>query len=193
MPYRMTIKKLSLILFLFIPTLLSAQPVQSKNSINPNPDTAIAERFVTAFYFEAAGNGIASSINVEEKFLNVATLRVGVGGFGRVVVHTRESSNATYNSYIWKPVFVFSSSYLFFGPEKFLELGLGVTIQPPTSQGLAPYISDNTEALLPTMTIGYRYQPIESGFMFRLCFTPFIANDLSEITPYGGISLGHSF
>lgn len=192
MPYRMT-RKLSLILFLFIPALLSAQQVQSKSTINPTTDTSIAGRFVTAFYFEAAGNGMAASINIEEKFLNVATLRVGVGGFGRVEVHTRESSNATYNSYIWKPVFVFSSSYLLFGPEKFLELGLGVTIQPPSTQGYAPYIPDNTEAILPTMTIGYRYHPIESGFMFRVGFTPFIAPNLSEISPYGGISVGHTF
>lgn len=187
----MTIKTL-LLLLLVIPALLFAQPTVSEKS-NPNPDTAIAGRFVSAFYFEVGGNGLAGSFNLEEKFYNRATLRVGIGGFGRVHVHKRESSNATYNSYIWKPVFVVSSSYLFFGPSKFLEVGLGVSIQPPTSQGLAPYISDNTEALLPTMTIGYRYQPIESGFMFRLCFTPFIANDLSEITPYGGISLGHSF
>lgn len=150
------------------------------------------KRFVTSFYFEAAGNGIAASINVEEKFSNVATLRVGIGGFGRVEVHTKEGSSATHNEYMWKPVFVFSSSYLFFGPEKFLELGLGVTVQPPASQGYAPYIPDNDEAVLPTMTIGYRYQPIESGFMFRVGFTPFIANDLSSITPYGGISIGHT-
>ncbi len=156
-------------------------------------DTSSVPRFVTAFNVEIGGNGIAGSFNLEEKFYNRATLRVGIGGFGRVHVHKRESSNATYNSYIWKPVFVVSSSYLFFGPEKFLEVGLGVTIQPPTSQGLAPYISDNTEAILPTMTIGYRYQPVKSGFMFRVGFTPFIANDLGSITPYGGISLGHSF
>src|SRR6187402_543122 len=139
MPYRMKIKKRSLLLLLFIPALLSAQPKTNESSINPdpnpdpNPDTAVAGRFVTAFYFEAAGNGFACSINIEEKFLNVATLRVGFGGFGRVEVHTYESSNATHNAYIWKPVFVFSSSYLLFGPEKFLELGLGVTIQPPAS------------------------------------------------------------
>jgi hypothetical protein len=192
MPYRMT-KKLQLLFFLFIPTLLSAQSVQGINGINTTTDTSSAGRFVTAFYFEAAGNGLAGSINLEEKFLNVATLRVGVGGFGRVEVHTYENSNATHNSYIWKPVFVFSSSYLLFGPEKFLELGLGVTIQPPSSQGYAPYIPDNEEAILPTMTIGFRYHPIESGFMFRVCFTPFIANDLSQITPWGGISIGHSF
>jgi len=173
--------------------MLSAQQVESESNIAIDSVKPAAGRFVTAFYFEAAGNGLAASINLEEKFLNVATLRVGVGGFGRVEVHTRESSNATYNSYIWKPVFVFSSSYLLFGPEKFLELGLGVTIQPPSSQGYAPYIPDNEEAILPTMAIGYCYHPIESGFMFRVGFTPFIAHDLSAITPWGGISVGHTF
>lgn len=174
--------------------MLSAQQTSSGgNAIALDSVKPAAERFVTAFYFEAAGNGIAGSLNLEEKFYNVATLRIGIGGFGRVNVISREGSNSTRNIYLWKPVFVFASSYLFFGPEKFLELGLGVTIQPPSSQGYTPYVPNNDEAILPTMTIGYRYHPKESGFMFRVGFTPFIAPDLSEIIPYGGVSIGHTF
>lgn len=193
MPYQKLITISFLFFFIFLLSSLKAQEIQ--NTISPKPQDSIQDvpRFTTAFYFELGGNGIAGSLSLEEKFYNTATLRIGVGGFGRVHVHKRETSSSTYNAYIWKPVVVVSSSYLFFGPEKFLEAGFGVTIQPPTSQRLAPYIHDNVNAILPTMTLGYRYQPLESGFMFRVFFSPFIASTIGAITPYGGLSIGHTF
>jgi hypothetical protein len=42
-----------------------------------------------------------------------------------------------------------------------------------------------------TGTIGYRYQPNEGGFMWRIGFTPFLAG--GEFFPSGGISLGYGF
>src|SRR5688572_24479537 len=101
----MRVRPLFCYLFLLFPTVLFAQGVPRKNSIDPNGDMHIdtTKKFVTSFYFEAAGNGIAASVNLEEKFSNVVTLRAGIGGFGRVEVHTSEGSSATRNTYIWKP------------------------------------------------------------------------------------------
>ena len=42
-----------------------------------------------------------------------------------------------------------------------------------------------------TATIGYRYQPSNGGFLFRIGFTPFFAED--GFAASGGISLGFSF
>lgn len=158
---------------------------QLRDSVHTTP-------FTPSFYVEGAGNGISGSFNLDGKLFNQASLRLGVGGFGRVQVYSYESGG-TYNRYIWKTVVVVSGQYLFFGPEKFLEAGIGMTIQPENAQGYAPYVPDNTDSIIPTLTIGYRYQPLESGFMFRVGFTPFFSSDFSSVSPYGGLSIGHTF
>lgn len=44
---------------------------------------------------------------------------------------------------------------------------------------------------IPTLRVGYRYQPAKGGFLFRAGFTPFITG--LDFTPWGGLSFGYTF
>lgn len=65
-----------------------------------------------------------------------------------------------------------------------LEFGTGIV---PVIDGFDGEKFASFEAL----TIGYRYQPQKSGFLFRVSFTPlFNFPDKGDTQPWGGISIG---
>ena len=139
-----------------------------------------------AIYLEIGGQGIGVSLNYEKKIHDNFSIRIGasymiLGAGGILGVN-----------YITHP----ESSH-------HLEIGLGVTYM------YASLVYDGISAaedLLPSLSVGYRYQPPERGFFFRAAFTTFF--DLTEkssdrfgsgenlsvvFIPLGGVALGWSF
>lgn len=57
--------------------------------------------------------------------------------------------------------------------------------------GLALFVPFSTNMTFPSIRIGYRYQPLEKGFLFRVGFTPMLIS--SVLIPWAGISVGYAF
>lgn len=172
-------------------TSLSAQEVFKRQSLN-------------VVYVEALGSGKWYSLNYERIIENDWSVRLGVSflpqrvenGFGRyglldltlpcTITHLLHLGNSAHN----------------------IELGVGAS---PTltfatfDGGLSNGSAYNTysRTLLNTRAIalvGYRFQPIESGLVFRITFTPsveFVPGVSPPLAPpqllYGGISIGYAF
>lgn len=138
-----------------------------------------------AVYIEGLGNGGLYSLNYDHRFANDLSVRAGFSawwlggtnegfGFGLIAL----------------PLTV---NYLLGGNGEYLELGWGLvpgifgaslTLFGQTSTASQPFIFG-------TGIIGYRYQPIKSGMIFRIDFTPLFT--LKGLLPWGGISLGYAF
>jgi len=118
-----------------------------------------------ALYIELLGNGGFISANYERFLTQDIGLRIGMGsyfGWGEVTF----------------PVMV---NYCI-GKEYRFEIGVGLQHVP----------EGKWDGTLACATIGYRYQAINGGFVFRVGFTPFIGEG-GEIVFLGGLSFGHAF
>jgi len=147
-------------------------------------NSAASAQFVrNSLYFELAGNGGLYSINYDRLFSENFGGRIGF-------------------SYIPKLEFIFSSvnditiipitlNYLTRSAHK-LELGAGIAVIHISGGELFGFKADKgASGVVGTGTIGYRYQPQDGGFLFRIGFTPFFTPD--GIKPFAGISLGTAF
>ena len=135
-----------------------------------------------SIFVELGGNGALYSLNYDHKFFDHASARVG----GMYLPLSASDSEDRVNIALF-PIMV---NYLVGSGSSRLELGIGT---------LAGYVSGNAEnenfsrgavgGL--TGTIGYRLQPVDGGFLFRIGFTPFTTG--AGIQPWGGLSLGATF
>jgi hypothetical protein len=155
--------------YLFILLILSTYPPQGKVSAQSNS----IEDIVTApnaIYVELLGQGVALTANYERILFATTphniSLRAGFGiwvdiGKGGAVV----------------PI---GASYLF-GHSHKIEVGIGYAFITG---------SNNYSIGVSTGVIGYRYQPIDGGFLIRVSFTPRFDD---EVEPWVGLSLGYAF
>jgi hypothetical protein len=84
-------------------------------------------------------------------------------------------------------------NYLFGKHGKYLELGAGISYINASITTTDDLSSSTAEGhtIIGTMTIGYRSQPINGGFMFRAGINPlFFSNDF---IPYPYVSFGYNF
>lgn len=73
-----------------------------------------------------------------------------------------------------------------------LELGAGIVFVSVDDVGfLGIKSSEGGSAVAGTAVFGYRYQPRDGGFVFRIGLTPFFSGNGAEVS--GGLSLGFSF
>ena len=149
-------------------------------------DSSIFSYASNVVYFEIGGQGIGFSLNYENRFREDFSLRIG-GSY--LIVGIGGSLGI---SYLTHP-----KSY------HHIEFGVGVTYVHASSI----YDGDTaTEDLLPSLSVGYRYQSPEGGFFFKAMFTTFfdltkgnsgrfeIGENLSVVfIPLGGMALGWSF
>ncbi|GAC1300287.1 MAG: hypothetical protein NVSMB24_00550 [Mucilaginibacter sp.] len=157
-----------------IPNCLNAQ-----NTIPAKVDSLQTTRAEDIF-FEIYGPGLTISGNYDTRFTRRRDglgMRIGVGYDG--------SNNS---GVVMLPVQV---NYLIGKNTKFLELGVGVTLLSANDDGL-PFNSKGTSDLtIGTMTFGYRYQPVNSGFTFRVSLNELFNN--ANFIPYAGVSFGYCF
>jgi hypothetical protein len=130
-----------------------------------------------SIYIEALGSGLYYSVNYDRLFSHNIGGRIGFGLL----------SNGL-NPLYFVPV---TLNYLIGKGNSKLELGAGVTIIAADIDLFEIVHSTFESLVLGTAIIGYRYQPADGGFLFRIGFTPLFS--AYGILPWGGLSLGGSF
>ncbi len=137
-------------------------------------------------FFELFGQGIGVSANTDYRFHPNLTFRAGLSylifGYGiPLSLNYITGANSSHH----------------------LELGLGITF----GAGASIFGGSLVSFYFPTANFGYRYQPKNGGFVFRISFTPLFSIEKSRnvsretgavesydqvvITPLVGISLGY--
>ncbi len=75
-----------------------------------------------------------------------------------------------------------------------LELGAGLGVMV-WQLNLFGYTSDPSPIVYVPFNVGYRLQPADGGFLFRIGFTPLLAfgRNQTSVLPWGGLSIGWSW
>ena len=140
-----------------------------------------------AIYVELLGQGLLYSINYDFRFSDHVSLRAGFSSWSIPAVPFFPSSDLSFTGF---PVML---NYLSGTGDSHLELGIGFIPATASVSGtfLGENLSGGSTLIIGTGTIGFRLQPREGGFVFRVGFTPFITSD--GIKPSIGLSLGSAF
>lgn len=147
---------------LVVPTLGAAQ------------ESPAAERDMArnGMYLEVLGSGLLYSLNYDRRFSDSFTARIGYGGIGRA------------------GAVPLTANYLAGRGNHRLELGIGpVFVFAPDD--LEDEFSDVSGSLSGTAILGYRYQPIAGGWLFRAALTPLFSE--GGFLPWVGLSVGRAF
>ncbi len=144
--------------------------------------TVVTDRAPQAVFAEVFGRAAMASINYDRRFskkLDGLGFTVGAGYF-------KIDGDEFYS-------FPVTLNYLLGKNGRYFEVGAGATVfnhnlatidWGPDGTGSGPVMG--------TMTIGYRSQPVNGGFMFRVGINPlFIRNSFLPYYPY--ISFGYNF
>jgi len=157
------------------------------------PNTLFAQNKASNFnrnaiYVELLGPGIAYSINYDYRITKQIGFRVGFSSWS---TSTSLFSSSGKTSFIEFPLLI---NYLVGNSTNHLELGLGMVVGSISDKdkffGRSDY-SSKYHLGIGTATIGYRMEPKNGGFMFRIAFTPFFT--FKDAWPFGGISFGYAF
>lgn len=136
-----------------------------------------------SLYFEILGNGGLYSINYDRLITENLGGRIGFSYLPSIDIIFSSVENL-----IVIPVMV---NY-FAGEDSKLELGAGIIFVSVDNIGFFGFESgEGGSAFAGTAVIGYRYQPKDGGFVFRVGLTPFFSGDGAAVS--GGLSLGLSF
>lgn len=142
-----------------------------------NPGNLKAQSTNTVFV-ELLGNGLIFSANYDMRFNkdegNGLGARLGVGYIG---------GGDAGGTVITVPAMV---NYLLGKDGKYLEIGGGVTYVA----GSADFGDGFEDTVIGTLSIQYRRQPVDGGFMWKIGLTPIIAS--GAFIPYWpGVSIGY--
>ena len=167
-------------LFVFIVLAICMTQCEVFAQSNSNEDIVTAPNSI---FVEIAGQGFFVSANYDrilfDKTPHNIALHAGLGFWAKNIISDSGESGVTI------PINI---SYLFGYNHKF-ELGVGYTFVPETFK-----VEDRTITSPGTITtiIGYRYQAIDGGFLFRIG-SVFYLVDEGTITGSGGVSFGYAF
>jgi len=146
-------------------------------AICANPKTGACQQKKTEFdrsaiYLELLGPGLLYSINYDFRVTQNWGLRAGFSDWTVPGIFALTSGELGFAGF---PITV---NCLLGHGSNHLELGAGVVPAVVTLNGnfffVGPYINGRKSILLETATVGYRYQPTDGGFVFRICFTPIL-------------------
>lgn len=151
-----------------------------------------AEEAANTIHFELLGNGLLYSINYDRLFSHNFAGRVGWMYFSGDATSDDPSDPKVTVTMNLVPI---TGSYLGGPGNHRLEVGGG-----PVLAFLSADVEDGVQGIsasgLATIVtiLGYRYQPMDGGFNFRIAFTPHIViNGDTPFLPWGGLSLGYTF
>ncbi len=136
-------------------------------------------RSMNAVYFEALGSSAPYSINYD---------RIVMADFGLRIGYCRYTTGGVSVASI--PLML---NYLVGEENSHVEIGAGVLHMAGSADFGAFSQTGQTKTSfdLVTTAIGYRYQPVNGGFLFRVDLTPVFG--FRRIIPMGGISVGAAF
>jgi hypothetical protein len=124
-------------------------------------------------YLEFGGNGGIASMNYERAVLEDTYVRVGLS----FMIIGGSSNSGSHSDTFIIPMLMAEHLFRFGSETSSLELGAGLS-----ALGAPPI----------ALSCGYRYCPIDGGFIFRIAVTPiFTVSD--GVFPWAGISVGYAF
>jgi hypothetical protein len=136
-----------------------------------------------SIYFELFGNGGLYSINYDR----LITENLG-GRIGFMYLPSIDFVITSAENIIVVPLMV---NY-FAGDNNKLELGAGIIYVSIDNVGFLGFESgEGGSGVVGTAVFGYRYQPKDGGFLFRIGLTPFFSGNGAAVS--GGLSIGFSF
>jgi hypothetical protein len=138
-----------------------------------------------SLYLELLGNGVAYSVNYDRMIYEKVGGRIGLSYIPEHETFFDKVGNtfiipALINYFIGK------------GGSK-LELGAGIIYiaGDKNTHYIGFFSPKHNSAIRGTATFGYRHQPADGGFVFRIGFTPFFG--LGQFIPFAEISFGFCF
>ncbi len=140
-------------------------------------------------YAELLGPGLLYSINYERVVADDVTMRIGAS----IIPYSYYRGSSTM---IILPVM---ANYLLGSGNSKLEIGAGVDVLMMRDEmygDLEPLPSArirNTSGVLLIGSLGYRYQPTDGGFHFRIAASPILTPTTGFFIPSVGISFGSCF
>lgn len=140
-----------------------------------------------ALMVELGGNGLLYSLNYEHSLYKRINARIGVSMFQ--IIENQTEKSIIVMSY---PV---SFNYLFdLGRQQhYLESGVGL-MNLITSGDLVEYKGVTNYYLNPFINLGYRYEPKDSRYLYRIGLSPFLGTgSITNPTEQGFKPLGSSF
>jgi len=126
-----------------------------------------------SIYLELGGNSFLYSLNYDKLFRTSDATKIALGAGLEYLTYMNADGNDYGASLCLTP----AVNLLFGKASHNLETGVSLFLISGT--------------VLPAARIGYRYQPVNGGFLFRIGFTPIITTSI--FIPWGGISLGYTF
>jgi hypothetical protein len=185
----------------FFSFLFTRSSLAQSVGVPPQGGTQMQTQTQNAIYLEILGNGILYTINYDRLLGQDYGFRVGLGylGLSRSSSNNNDDGGTTASaSLLVVPAtfnyFLASHSGGTVGSSK-LELGVGIVFldvsASVSSGGVGTLISGSGGFIGETATIGYRYQPYDGGFLFRIAFTPIFTK--LGFLPWGGVSFGLTF
>jgi hypothetical protein len=136
-----------------------------------------------AFYIEGLGPGGFYSLNYDRLLGENVAVRIGASYYFVEALSAKAH-------FVHFPLVL---SGLIGAPDHKFEFGIGIVpVYASGAVGGSTYkVYGDGFAAVGTGVLGYRYQPEDGGFMFRVGFTP-LFNDKAFL-PWGGLSLGTSW
>lgn len=148
-----------------------------------------------AIYLDLAGPGLIYSINYDREIIPDLSARIGLSYLSLGASSTDGSASVSF-SYLAIPI---TASYLGIGSaDNMLELGGGPVIMNFKGSGLVESNDEKVSAggsvttLALTGMLGYRHQPADGGFLFRIGASPMMVLG-ANFVPWGYMSLGAAF
>ncbi len=188
-----------------IASLLVVSSAYAQDSVRPIERTPSSDErtAMNTLYAEGLGAGGVYSINYERLVLNDLGIHVGFSYFSvSVTASGGGTTSSASGSFIAIPI---TASYLGVSSGNHaLELGGGITIWNVSGTASGSGWAGSANGFIPigTAIVGYRYQPREGGFNFRVGASPLFGKGLGlnannptafGVLPWGYISLGWTF
>jgi hypothetical protein len=178
-------KKMAMAVLILVLGALSASAQDAAASLGSSGDYA-----KNCLYAEALGQGLLYSVNYEYMFTPHVSGRIGYTNWS-VPMYLLISAGSL--GYEGGPVMV---NYLWGDGDHHLETGIGAVLGVMRYSGVdtifGETLSDKYKFLpLGTATLGYRYQPREGGFLFKIGATPLFDGVRFLLT--GGFAIGGTF
>jgi len=150
-----------------------------------------------AIYLDLAGPGLIYSINYDRVITPDLSARIGFSYFGVGASASSGDTTASAEFSYWAvPI---TASYLGIGStSNMFEVGGGGVIMNFSGSGLIEADDESAEAGASVTTFaltalaGYRHQPADGGFVFRIGLSPMM-NFEAGFLPWGYLSLGAAF
>jgi hypothetical protein len=146
-----------------------------------------------AIYLEVLGSGFIYSINYDRTLMNIFSMRIGFGyfPFPPVTQTNADGVTSTVNASLTS-VPISLSWFPFGATSSKLEIGAGATYIDLVARKVGKSATGSGTNI--SGILGYRYQPSDGGFLFKIAFTPIFSSPIfSKFQPWGGLTLGYAF